>query len=469
MIPVSRVYRGKLQGAAAGVAKCLASLYRNMCPPQTAREAKKSKHGPSMQIRCPQCEYSRNIDEKKIPSTSEFATCPKCKHRFRFRVFEKPKAAAPVQSPAPERQPQSGPTQPTTARDIWDAVDDLHQRWKSEENTRPESLDRQATAAEQKKTDPDDSAGNPAAQPEAKPRQRIVLEQIDFDPDAPFVPPAPEQDARPKPEEAAETESRLSGRQAEDAANRTSPKQGDANARPTRDLGRLEDSPPWADEPVRDESLRMDGPEKTSASGVPWENLQVHGPVRGLLLTIQQVMLSPARLFGGITPKGSLVLPLIFYLLLTMFQLGLELAWLQSLHKMVGEQGHAVTQALPMLGVDNLPRLLLLGPAILALRQFFVAGFIHLMLLLVAPKQASFAISYKVTAYAMAPLILSLVPLYGTTIGGLWSLAAILIGCRYAHRLNWGKAMLAVIPFYLFSLWGMLYTIQKVFPGLGGL
>ncbi|MDR3044222.1 MAG: zinc-ribbon domain-containing protein [Desulfovibrio sp.] len=40
-----------------------------------------------MIIRCPECQFERSIDSSKIPSSAAIATCPKCRHRFRFRAL----------------------------------------------------------------------------------------------------------------------------------------------------------------------------------------------------------------------------------------------------------------------------------------------------------------------------------------------------------------------------------------------
>lgn len=103
-----------------------------------------------MIIRCPQCEHTRSIPESKIPTTAELATCPKCKHRFRFRSIApsvEPETAPPLtpQSPSRARQtsvgipvrevqrPQSAFRESEAQRDdIWDAMDALHQRWEKQ-------------------------------------------------------------------------------------------------------------------------------------------------------------------------------------------------------------------------------------------------------------------------------------------------------------------------------------------------
>jgi len=38
-----------------------------------------------VQIRCPRCEYSKELDDAAIPAEMVYATCPECGERFRFR------------------------------------------------------------------------------------------------------------------------------------------------------------------------------------------------------------------------------------------------------------------------------------------------------------------------------------------------------------------------------------------------
>lgn len=41
-----------------------------------------------MRILCPMCGFDRNLDETKIPPRAQMATCPRCAHKFRFRVVD---------------------------------------------------------------------------------------------------------------------------------------------------------------------------------------------------------------------------------------------------------------------------------------------------------------------------------------------------------------------------------------------
>lgn len=72
-----------------------------------------------MQIRCPVCDYIREVNLAKVPPTAEFATCPKCRHRFRFRAVDLD--AVEHGAPQPEPKPEHA--------DVWDAMDSLRNRW----------------------------------------------------------------------------------------------------------------------------------------------------------------------------------------------------------------------------------------------------------------------------------------------------------------------------------------------------
>ena len=43
-----------------------------------------------MKIICPQCGFGREVPDDKVPAKSVFATCPKCRFKFRFRALDEP-------------------------------------------------------------------------------------------------------------------------------------------------------------------------------------------------------------------------------------------------------------------------------------------------------------------------------------------------------------------------------------------
>lgn len=94
-----------------------------------------------MEITCPQCNFARNIPDEKIPDRAEMATCPKCRHKFRFRQLDPDASAQIPPSPSEEQtspdQPEpSQPLQPGAAgyqtgsqdsEEFWDRVASLGQ------------------------------------------------------------------------------------------------------------------------------------------------------------------------------------------------------------------------------------------------------------------------------------------------------------------------------------------------------
>jgi len=52
-----------------------------------------------MRILCPLCGYGREIDEAKVPPRAQMATCPKCAHKFRFRVVDDLEPSAALKMP----------------------------------------------------------------------------------------------------------------------------------------------------------------------------------------------------------------------------------------------------------------------------------------------------------------------------------------------------------------------------------
>lgn len=70
-----------------------------------------------MEITCPQCGFSKDIPEDKIPANAQIATCPKCKHKFKFRDIE--------QSTKEETREDIG-AENTESEDIWASLEKLN-------------------------------------------------------------------------------------------------------------------------------------------------------------------------------------------------------------------------------------------------------------------------------------------------------------------------------------------------------
>lgn len=79
-----------------------------------------------MLVTCPQCRFSRELPEDKIPARAQVATCPKCKHKFRFRDLPPEEAetapAAPAEDVPTAEAPETPPPAAPAEDDIWERL-----------------------------------------------------------------------------------------------------------------------------------------------------------------------------------------------------------------------------------------------------------------------------------------------------------------------------------------------------------
>lgn len=69
-----------------------------------------------MRITCPQCGFFRELPDNKVPVTSTMATCPKCRHRFKFRPDTTTGSRAASREPV---RPAVAPSQSDDAASSW--------------------------------------------------------------------------------------------------------------------------------------------------------------------------------------------------------------------------------------------------------------------------------------------------------------------------------------------------------------
>ena len=90
-------------------------------------------------------------------------------------------------------------------------------------------------------------------------------------------------------------------------------------------------------------------------------------------------------------------------------------------------------------------------------------GILHIIAKILGGK-ASFEEYLKVTGYSEAPSALGIVPVLGTFVGGIWSLACLYVATKEVHSLSSGKALIAIlVPLVLL----LLFVIVAVIIGIG--
>lgn len=347
-----------------------------------------------MLIRCPDCGFTRQVNEQKVPAGSEFATCPKCKQRFRFRTLEAPfdfeNAPRPKEAaPAPE---EHGPLASPAQEDLWTAVENLGESWKNEQ----EASGQQEDVADP--YEPLDQAGDEPWQPEEQPYAENAFDgEIDEE----------------KRREALEA---------------------------YRRQGAYEKSSLLA-----------------NSGSVPWEYRGGFMTPQGFLRTVALSFTRIPEFFGGISTRGSLGPALVFALLLRCLQFTLVFLFIrvrvQDASGLVVEKNLAelANVSLPELAVTALFIIILaqfISAGLVNLMILLVGG--------ENGSKANFRLAFKVLAYSMTPLVFVLVPQVGFLIAEVGSLVLFVLGLRHAFKLSWPRVLVVLsVPFLIIVLMNM--------------
>jgi len=373
-----------------------------------------------MRILCPNCGFGREMDLAKIPPRAQMATCPRCEHKFRFRVVDD---LPPNYAPAPERAPLT--TRPS--------------------DLRPEQPTPLGTGQDLSARPPTTPSQDPMA------AQRAAAEQAwkhlqGVKPGA------------PKPEA-----SKVDGPPAEiSSAEPSSPESAPPYQAPAQSSDQNAIPEPWSAR-----SSAQSGQQGTG-SPVPFEDLPRHGFFPGLWGTITAVLKTPSDFFRTMPVTGGMAKPLIFHLLLAEFMVVCQYFWgLTSLGGLSQYTGNPELMDLG-LGVAGGGAILVLMfyPLLLIMRLMLMTGVIHLILRAVfrftGGQGFGAEATFRVLCYSAAPLVLGFLPFIGPMIGGIWSLGLTVIGLREAHRTRGSVAMFAVFLPILLLLAVVLGLMQSM-------
>ena len=151
----------------------------------------------------------------------------------------------------------------------------------------------------------------------------------------------------------------------------------------------------------------------------------------------------------------SVIRPILFYVLLSVFQVLCARLWsIKALRELSATATDPQTLAMAeqLMQSMNMPLMLLITPFFSVLQAVFLAGIYHLMIRMVQPDRADFATTLRVVCYSAAPLVLCIVPMFGSVLATVWSVACVFLGCRYALRLSWLRTVLALLPLYILEM-----------------
>ncbi len=383
-----------------------------------------------MKVICPECNFSSEIPEDKIPANAQLATCPKCGIKFQFR--ELPVVEEEVESEMENVSYHGDNNQhPDNTVPRADSREQGMQSYGSEEYQQ---------IPEQEQTTPEYSSQENSYEQDQYVQQPDSEFRQQSDPDQPYVQNRQEYTQDQPSHEAGNPE-----HSDEPHSNRV---RVEADEQPEKaDIWQRLDSMRPNVEETEDHNYEIPEGEATE---VPFENLEKYGFFPGLFLTIKKIILSPGPFFRNMELSGF-IKPLIFFILLAEFQeicnfiwatTGIDTSMTSDVGRMVNDS--VIAEAMSE-GTTSALFSLLLYPLMLAGLSFPLISFTHVLLMIFGAGERGFQATFRATTYSYAPIILCVIPLVGDMIGALISVAISIIAYKNIHNTTYMRVVLSMV------------------------
>lgn len=368
-----------------------------------------------MIVQCPSCHFERNVPDTALrPGKTYKVTCPRCSSVFQFAMPEPEEFIFEPEVPAdaqPEPKPEVQAESPVVRQESEPAVEPAAASVESR-------IEEEGSAAQQVK-EPEIPATHQAAEQEGGEAQ----------PSGDIPTPAQEE---PKQDSAQQDESAQ--------GNTWDSWKQHAEEDPANGRDHTDDTP-----------HRDDG----RPDGAPWESPEYYGFLGSFSRTLLGVLFHAPDFFRHVKCQFSVIRPILFYVFMSLFQVLCARLWsIKALRELSATATDPQTLAMAeqLMQSMNMPLMLLITPFFSIFQAVILAGIYHLMIRMVQPDRADYATTLRVVCYSAAPLVLCLVPMFGSLIATVWSVLTVFVGCRYALKLSWLRTVLALLPLYILEL-----------------
>jgi hypothetical protein len=358
-----------------------------------------------MKVICPQCNFSQEIPDDKIPDNARLATCPKCQNKFYFRELE----------------------------DTRDSADD---------NYGYQTVDNY--------NDPDESSANSQRNPEIDNIQQTDngsqgIEDNDFQ-----EPYNSDENETAHQDEAARSD--LEKRLEKEISDNT--ELGDLWQKLNRMAPKQDDDQEEEIEELYEDYFFED---------IPFETNEKYSFFQAVGLTVKRILTKPAQFFKNM-PLNGYMKPLVFFLILAEFQAVFEFFWetivglggttMQDINTTVGT---GISQSMAS-GSGEVLISLLLFPILITLISFPTAGITHVMLMVFGSGKKGFEATYRATTYSYAAAIFSVIPIAGPFIASALSMALSVIAYKNIHESSYTRVIMAMLaPTVVLLILALIY------------
>ena len=180
-------------------------------------------------------------------------------------------------------------------------------------------------------------------------------------------------------------------------------------------------------------------------------------PVQSFVGTVRDLVTRPVGFFRGMARRGDFVNPLIFALVCTVISTAIG-GFLGILYATVGIGYEGVGGAIGAFVAS-----MFFTPIISAIALFVCAGVLHLLVaLIIKPADTGFEATFRVVSYTSVAQLASWIPVLGSLVAFVASIALSIVGIREVHETTTGKAALVILIPAVVALLVALFLIVVV-------
>jgi hypothetical protein len=188
-------------------------------------------------------------------------------------------------------------------------------------------------------------------------------------------------------------------------------------------------------------------------TGTPWERREEIGFASALVETTQRVLTGPTAFFRAMPATGGIGSPLLYAVIIGYAGLVVSAIYDFVLESVMGTTlgrfgggSEAMSNVMPYLqGGIGLGVKLIVGPFLLAISLFLLAGVTHLVLLVLGGAPRGFEATFRVACYSEAAAVLNIIPVCGGMIAPIFMVVLMIIGVAEAHGITRTRAAAAVL------------------------
>ncbi|WP_430735033.1 YIP1 family protein [Halodesulfovibrio aestuarii] len=210
----------------------------------------------------------------------------------------------------------------------------------------------------------------------------------------------------------------------------------------------------------QEDPLRMVYSDGNSLDGmpndVPWADVKELGFFPAIVATIKGVLLKPSLFFEIMSKDGKFSIPFSYFILISLVSVLVETVW-QSIF------GNPLipAEAAGPLSLNELFSIMFISPLILVIYLFMTGAVLHGVLKLTGAAKGRLGVTLRVLCYASTADLLSIVPVVGPLVGGVWKLVIIVKGLKSAHGTTYTRVLPPVIVLVLVLVLFVVYSLKS--------